>query len=273
MKKKVLAFVLALTLVSVAGLAAGCGSKNSDPLSDGVLKIGTSADYTPMEYKNKDNKIVGFDIDLGRAIAKKLKVKASFKDTDFDGIFNGLNSGQYDCIISGVSNTTARQKSFAMSDSYLGNGIVIVSRASVTPATKTSDLNGQKVGVQLGTTADDSAKNLRKDGNTMNLKEFDSMVDAFTALQGGQISYILTDKPVADFYTAQKPDVYKTTSDELSNEPIAIVCRKSDKKLRDKINKALDEIKKDGTFGKLTKKWFGEDLTNAKIDDVTKTVN
>ena len=278
MKKKIIAFVLALTLVSVAGLAAGCGSKNSDPLADGVLKIGTNAEYTPMEYKNKDNKLVGFDIDFGNALAKELstkdkKIKASWKDTSFDGIFNGLNSGQYDCIIAGVSNTSKRQKSFAMSDSYLGNGIVIVSRTNGTQASKAEQLNGQKVGVQLETTADYAAKAMKKKGNTMNLKEFDSMVDAFTALESGQIDYIMTDKPVADFYTSKKPSIYKVSSDVLSNEPIAVVCRKNDKELRDKINTAIKDMKKDGPFGKLTKKWFGEDLTNAKIDDVIKTID
>lgn len=99
------------------------------------------------------------------------------------------------------------------------------------------------------------------------------MVDAFTALESGQIDYIMTDKPVADFYTSKKPSIYKVSSDVLSNEPIAVVCRKNDKELRDKINTAIKDMKKDGTFGKLTKKWFGEDLTNAKIDDVIKTID
>ena len=127
MKKKLTVIALAACLVAVIGFATGCGSKQKSALDDGVLQIGTNAEYTPFEYKDKNNKLVGFDVDLGRALAKKMGVKAKWTNTSFDGIFNGLNSGQYECIIAGVSNTDKRQKSFAMSDSYLGNGVVIVS--------------------------------------------------------------------------------------------------------------------------------------------------
>ena len=271
MKKKLTVIALTACLVAVIGFATGCGSKQKSALDDGVLQIGTNAEYTPFEYKDKNNKLVGFDVDLGRALAKKMGVKAKWTNTSFDGIFNGLNSGQYECIIAGVSNTDKRQKSFAMSDSYLGNGVVIVSPAGGTQATDIKQLNGKKVGVQLETTADYAAKAFKKDGNKMTLKEFDSMIDAFTALRGGQIDYIMTDEPVANFYVAQQPNTYKVSSSTLSNEPVAVVCRKQDTALRDKINDALKALKKDGTYGKLTKKWFGKDLTRQKINNKIKT--
>ena len=93
MKKKLTVIALAACLVAVIGFATGCGSKQKSALDDGVLQIGTNAEYTPFEYKDKNNKLVGFDVDLGRALAKKLGVKAKWTNTSFDGIFNGLNSG------------------------------------------------------------------------------------------------------------------------------------------------------------------------------------
>lgn len=274
MKKKLTIISLVACLLFAAGMLAACGSGSSaDPLADGVLTIGTNATYTPYEYRDDDNKLVGFDKDLGDALAKELGVKAKWKDVEFDSIFNGINSGQYDVGIACISLTKERKQNFAMSDPYIGNGIVIVSRTGDNEATTIDQLKGQKVGVQNGTTADSAAQDLNKNQDLdMDLQKYDSMVDAFTSLEAQNIDYILTDKGVGDYYTALKPDVYKVTSDALSNEPVAITCRKANTELRDKINDALDSLKEDGTYGELTEKWFGEDLTNQKIDTKLKSL-
>ena len=128
MKKKLVGVSVALMLVASLTLA-GCGGKTAeDPLADGVLKIGTNATYVPFEYRDENNEMVGFDIDMGNAIAEELGVKAEWVDTGFDGIFNGLTSNQYEMIIAGTSITEERQKTFNMSSPYTANGIVIVSR-------------------------------------------------------------------------------------------------------------------------------------------------
>lgn len=273
MKKKITVFALVACLLVVAGFAAGCGGKGSDPLADGTLTIGTNATYTPYEYKDDNNKTVGFDIDFGNAIAKKLGVKAQWKDVDFDAIFNGVNSGQYDIGMACISLTKERQKNFAMTKPYIGNGIVIVSRTGDNEATNVDQLKGKKVGVQNGTTADSAAQDLNKKQKLgMQLKKYDSMVDAFTSLEAHNIDYIMTDKGVGDYYTAKKPTVYKVSSKALSNEPVAICCRSANKDLAKKIDKAISDLKKDGTYGKLTKKWFGEDLTDQKIDTNLKSL-
>lgn len=266
MKKKVFSLSVLLILIAVftfAGCGGGNTAKSTDPLEDGVLKIGTNDTYVPLEYRDEENKIVGFDIDLGDAIAKELGVKSEWVSTAWDGIFTGLDAGQYDCIISGTSITEDRQKSYNMSDPYLTNGIVIVSRNDdPNKATKATDLNGKKVGVQLETTADIAAKAMiEKDGNTMQLSQFDGMLDAFAALEGKTIDYILTDEPVGSFYTTLKPDVYSVTSDILSNEPIGVTSRKADTEFATKINETLKKLQDNGTMAELSNKWFGKDVT------------
>lgn len=259
MKKKVFSLSVLLILIAVftfAGCGGGNKAQSTDPLEDGVLKIGTNDTYVPLEYRDEENKIVGFDIDLGDAIAKELGVKSEWVSTAWDGIFTGLDAGQYDCIISGTSITEDRQKSYNMSDPYLTNGIVIVSRNDdPNKATKATDLNGKKVGVQLETTADIAAKAMiEKDGNTMQLSQFDGMLDAFAALEGKTIDYILTDEPVGSFYTALKPDVYSVTSDILSNEPIGVTSRKADTEFATKINETLKKLQDNGTMAELSNK-------------------
>lgn len=269
MKKKIVLLSIVAILTATLCLA-GCGqSAQEDPLADGVLKIGTNDTYVPMEYRDEQNNMVGFDIDLCNEIGKDLGVKVEWISTAWDGIFNGLNSGQYDCIISGCSITSERKKSFYMTDPYIANGIVIVSRNDETKATKAEDLKGKKVGVQIETTADTAAQAMiDKDGNTMQLSKFDAMLDAFSALEGKTIDYILTDAPVGEFYTALKPDVYSVTSDSLSNEPIGIVAKKADTDFGDKLNAEIKKLQDNGKMAELSQKWFKKDITKNISSDL-----
>jgi len=265
MKKSFLAILVGLLLL-VPMVLTGCGSSESsdveDPLADGVLSIGTNDTYVPLEFRDDNNEMVGFDIDLGNAIGEELGVDVEWVSTAWDGIFTGLDAKQYDIIISGVSLTEEREENFAMTDPYISNGIVIVSGTSVTPATEARDLEGQMVGVQLETTADIAAQDMQTvDGVEFTLKQFDSAMDAFSALEGQTIDYVICDEPVAAFYAAQKPDKYTITSDVLSNEPIAIACRKEDTAFRDQINGAIATLIDDGTMAELSETWFGKDIT------------
>lgn len=265
MKKKLIGASVALILtasLAFAGCSSG-GKKAEDPLADGVLKIGANATYVPLEYRDENNQLVGFDIDLGNALAEQLGVKAEWIDTAWDGIFNGLNANQYETIISGTSITPDRQKGFIMSDPYMVNGIVIVSRNDGTPAKTAEDLKGKKVGVQIETTADIAAEAMiANNGVDMNLNKFDAMLDAFAALEGKTIDYILTDQPVGQFYTGLKPDVYTVTSDILSNEPIGVTMRKNDTEFAAKVNEALQKLRDNGKMAELSQKWFDKDVTN-----------
>lgn len=274
MKKKFLCLTLAMMFIAALCLA-GCGGSSSsqnDPLADGVLKIGTNDTYVPLEYRDNNNNLVGFDIDLGNAIGDALGVKVEWVSTAWDGIFNGLDAGQYDCILSGTSITEERKKAYSMSDPYLSNGIVIVSRNDGTPATQATDLNGKKVGVQLETTADIAAQAMiDKEGNTMQLNKYDAMLDAFAALEGKSIDYIMTDEPVGEFYTSLKPDVYSVTSGILTNEPIGITSRKGDTDFAKKLNDTLKQLQDNGKMAELSQKWFHKDSTK-NIDTTIKTI-
>ncbi len=271
-KKKLAA--LGVLLLCAMLVLTGCSSSSSsdDPLADGVLTIAVDDTYLPMEFRDDNNDLVGFDIDLGNALAEQLGVKAEFVTVAWDGIFTGLTSNQYDVIISSTSITPERQESYSQSDPYIANGIVIVSRVDDTSkATTFEELAGSTVGVQLETSADVAAQTLQEEtGTDITLKQFDGMLDAFSALEGKQIDYVMTDEAVAQYYVAQKPETFViSTTTPLTNEPIGVTARKEDTALTEKINEALKKLKEDGTLKSISEKWLGADMTS----DIDTTLN
>lgn len=265
MKRKLLVLsvvvMMAFTLV-LSGCSSGSKAAAVDPLADGVLSIGVDDTYLPMEFRNDQNELVGFDIDFANALAKDLGVKTEFQTVAWDGIFNGLNAKQYDVVISSTSITPERQSGFSMSDPYVSNGIVIVSRKDAAPATTFKDLEGKTLGAQIQTTADIAAEKLKEqEGVNVEIKKFDAMLDAFAALQGKQIDNVITDKPVAEYYVAQNPDLYVVSSDVLTNEPIGVTARLEDTEMTKTINTAIKKLLDNGTLTEISMKWFGKDMT------------
>ena len=111
---------------NVDGAATETTGKGSVPSGMKVLKVGVDDVYPPMEYKDKDNNTVGFDVDLAKAIGEKLGLEVQFVSTAWDGIFTSLNTDKFDCIISSVSVNEERQKNFALTKPYIANAQVIV---------------------------------------------------------------------------------------------------------------------------------------------------
>jgi polar amino acid transport system substrate-binding protein len=264
MKKKVV--VLGIIAVMMAVVFAGCGSSSSssdeNPIADGTMTVAVDDTYLPMEFRDDQNNLVGFDIDFANALGKELGVNVEFTTVAWDGIFNGLNSSQYDAIISSTSITPERQEGFNQTDPYISNGIVIVSRKDATPMTSFESLAGKTVGVQIETSADIAAKKLKETkGTNVEIKEFDGMLDAFSALKGKQIDNVMTDIGVAEYYAAIDPDTFVVTSDTLTNEPIGVTVRKGDDTFTKKLNEAIKKLQDNGTMTDISMKWFKKDMT------------
>lgn len=265
MKRKLLGLSLVVLLLSalvLTGCSSGGAKISEDALADGVLSVGVDDTYLPMEFRNDQNELVGFDIDFANALAAELGVKAEFQTVAWDGIFNGLNAKQYDAIISSTSITPDRIKGFSMSDPYVANGIVIVSRKDATPVKTFKELEGKILGAQIETTADIAAEKLKVDESVnVEIKKFDGMLDAFAALQGKQIDNVITDVGVAMYYVAQNPDLYVVSSEVLTNEPIGITARLADTATTEKFNEAIKTLQESGKMTEISMEWFGEDMT------------
>ncbi|MBP2032278.1 polar amino acid transport system substrate-binding protein [Clostridium algifaecis] len=269
--KKVL--VLALSTIMISAVFAGCGnsgnsssnknSKSSNTLESvkksGVLKIGLEDSFPPMEFRDKQNQLKGFDVDLGTEIGKKLGVKTQFVSTDFNGIILALKSGKFDAIMSGMSITDERKKQIDFSEPYVMSGQIIVIKNGNAAINKSADLKGKTVGVELGTTGEKSAEKL---SGIKEIKKYDKATEALQDLFTGRIDAVIIDEPVGRYYISSQNEKgkYKVLNEKLTSEPMGIGFKKGDKELETSFQKAINDLKKDGTLSKLSIKWFGSDI-------------
>jgi len=259
--KRILICLSALLIIAFAATACGVstGSGNADDTQK-VLKVGVDDTYPPMEFKDESNATVGFDIDVATELAKKMGMKAEFISNDWAGIFLALESGKFDVIVSSVSRNEERMEKYSMTTPYIANAQVIVVPAEDTSIKEPKDLAGKNVGVQIGTTADESCAEYLKT-TKFTLKQYDQVIQPFSDMKAGRLDAIVVDEVVARYYVKKDPKSYKVSSARLTNEPIGVCFAKDSTELRDQAQKALDELFADGTMKKLSEKWFGEDLT------------
>lgn len=257
-----------LVIIMTASLLVGCTAKDDADaaasalgLDDGILHIAVDDTYPPMEYINDQGEQVGFDIDLAKELGEKLGVEVKFISSAWDGIFTGLQVGQYDVIISSVSMTTARLETMDFSKPYLANGQVIVVKPGDDSIKSNDDLAGKKVGVQLGTTADDAVV---KQLETVDFEvvKYDEIIATFNAMKINAIDCIVVDLAVAMDYVAKEPGEFEISSAKLTNEPIAVAIQKGNSALKTAIDKALDELLADGTLAAISVEHLGIDLTS-----------
>lgn len=265
MLKKVfsLSMVLCLTAAIFTGCGSGTSTANKDDSLDRVKKagqivIGIDDTYPPMEFKDKTTgKVSGFDIDMANAIAKKLGVKTKFVPNSFDGIFLALKAKKFDVVHSTISITDERKKTMIFSDPYIYGGNAIFVKNGDNTIKSEKDFAGKTIGCEVGTTAQDV---LSKISGIKEVKKYNAMTDAYLDLQNGRIEAVVSDPMVGDYYNITDPGKFKKLKTSLTKEPIGVAFRKQDKALRDAYNKAIKELKADGTLSKLSKKWFGEDV-------------
>ena len=259
-----------VTLVTILGLSAfmfvGCGTSSTSSSTDGSLtkvkdagtiSVGIDDTYPPMEFRDSSNKTKGFDIDMVNAIGKKLGVKVKYVSTSWDSVFLALKAKKFDVIQSSASITDERKKTMLFTKPYIYGGNAIFVRADYKAINSDKDLNGKTVGIQMGTTAQAV---LAKMTGIKEVKKYNSMTEAFLDLKAGRIDSVVSDPQVGDYYIADKKSEFKRVKSLLNEEPIGVGFRKTDVALRDAYQKAMDDLKKDGTLSKLSMKWFGHDI-------------
>ncbi|MEZ0537415.1 ABC transporter substrate-binding protein [Caldicellulosiruptoraceae bacterium PP1] len=267
MKKKIVATLLVM-LIAISLLLTSFAQNSSKKLttldkikSTKVFKIGMDDTFPPMEYNDDNGNIVGFDVDMGKELAKRLGAKAQFISIDWNGIQTGLKAKKYDAIISCFSITEERKKSFNLTDPYLYIKQVVAVKAGDKSIKKPEDLKGKKIAVQANTTGDNAVKELKFINYEKDVTQYDRIIDAFHELELGRRNAIVIDSVVAYYYKRTNPKKFDVAKVELQKEPVGIAVRKEDKELYNAVQKALKDMKKDGTLAKISKKWFGEDIT------------
>ncbi|WP_427365987.1 basic amino acid ABC transporter substrate-binding protein [Candidatus Caldatribacterium saccharofermentans] len=250
MKRFLVPAVLAILLVGSIALA----STLEEIKARGKIYIGTDATYPPMEFHNESGEIVGFDIDLGRAIAEELGVEAVFIDTAWDGIFPALDAGKFDIIISSTSITEERLKSKEMSDPYYVTSQAIAVRRDNETIRGPEDLKGKIVAVQIGTTGDLAVSEM--EGVTV--KRFDTIDKAYMEVLNGRADAVVNDLSEVAYRMKMLPDMKIVATFREGEEKYGVTMRKGDVELLAAINEALRRIKASGKYDEIYRKWFGE---------------
>jgi len=225
MKKIIILLVMAMTILMCSVEKTDKKeTKNEDKLPQKVV-IGLDDTFAPMGFKNEKGELIGFDIDLAKAVAEKLKIEVEFKPINWDSKIMDLNSGNIDLIWNGLTITPDRAKETEISKPYLSNNQIIIVNVNSPIKTK-ADLKGKVVGVQSQSSGEEKIKKENADKGFKELKTYPQYDQAFMDLGIGRLDAIVVDEAYAN------------------------------KKLIEEIEKAIDELRKDGTYQKIYSKWF-----------------
>jgi len=256
MNKKCIAFVAAS--MAAVTMIAGCGSSTGDK-KDGAkdtkpFVVGTEPTFPPFEF-TQDDKYVGFDMDFSQAIADKMGRKLEIKSMGFDALIPALKSGQIDMIAAGMDATPERKKQVLFTDVYFRGGYVIVVRKDNTDITGWDSLAGKTVGAQVGTKPVDIAQE-----KGAKVKQYDANSQGWLELGSKSCDAVVIDNAVAMYYLSQGGDKdLKMVGDPILSSGSALAISKDHPETLEAVNKAVAELKKDGTYAKLYKKWFGQE--------------
>jgi polar amino acid transport system substrate-binding protein len=258
MKRLVLAALYLSALLSTAWAADGSLSAVK---AKGTLVLGLDDSFPPMGFRNEDNQIVGYDIDLAKEVAGRMGVKLVPQAIDWNAKEQELNTGKIDCIWNGFTITEERQKAMLFTPPYLRNAQVVVVKKDA-PHRTLSSLKGKKVGLQAGSSAADAlagAKDFK--ASLAGVVEFKDNLTALMDLEARGVDAVVMDLIVANDNIKRSGKGYLVLQESLAPEVFGVGFRKGDVALRDAVQEALVAMAKDGTLAKVTTQWFGSDIS------------
>lgn len=223
----------------------------------GKLRIGTEGTYAPFTYHDDKGTLTGFDVDLGREIAKRLGVKPEFIETKWDGMIAGLDAKRFDVVMNEVSINAERKAKYDFSDPYIASKAVLIVKDNNQDIKKLADLKGKKAGQSLTSNLNQIAKD-----NGATIVQVDGFNQAIDLLLSGRIDATVNDKlSYLDFKTRRPDAPIKVVDETDTGSTSAVLMNKNNNELRDAINQALADMKKDGTYLAISKKYFGTDVS------------
>ncbi|NKY67066.1 amino acid ABC transporter substrate-binding protein [Weissella hellenica] len=231
--------------------------------ADKTVVVGIDDTFVPMGFRNKDGKLVGYDVELARQSLKKIGLKAKFQVIDWSMKETELKTGHIDMIWNGYTKNADRAKKVAFSDSYHHDKQVIVSMKNQ-QINHLQDLKGKNLGAQTGSsgllTYNEKGNKLKKIVGA-DAQPYDTFDKALNDLQVGRLNAVLIDADYAGYYIAHEknPQSFNIIDTNFGKDAYGVGMRKGDVTLIKKVNEALAKSKADGTIDKLSQKYFGVD--------------
>ena len=257
--KSIRSILLIALLQAVSVTSAFAADELAQIKSAGVFKVGTEGTYAPFTYHDESGKLTGFDVDIATAIAQRLGVKPEFVEGKWDGLIAGLDVNRYDAVINEVSVTDARKAKYDFSTPYITTRAVLIVRTDNTTIKTFDDLKGKKSANTLTSNFGKIAKDHGAD--VVPVQGFNESIDLLTS---GRVDATINDSLSFLDFKKHKPDaqVRVAATDSSSDaDQSAVLLRKGDPALVAAIDKALADIKADGTYAKISEKYFGKDVS------------
>lgn len=265
--------VLVAVCMAVGLILAGCASASPQGTAaaddswtrikeQGYFILGLDDSFPPMGYRDDNNEIVGFDIDLAREVAKRMGVEVRLQPVVWETVTQELNKGTIDVIWNGCTINEERLAVIDFTKPYMDNKqVVVVLKDS--PYQTLEDLSGKKLAIQQGSSAEAALDaNAQFKDSLSEIVKFEDNAKAFLDLDSERVDCVAVDVCVYGYYFQQYPDKYRMIEASLGDEQFGVGVRKADDAFTAELQKAIDAVYADGTAGEISKKWFGEDIVS-----------
>jgi cystine transport system substrate-binding protein len=244
--------------LAVVSTSASASNSLRELQSSGTFRVGTEGTYAPFTFHDKSGQLTGFDVEIAKEIAKRIGVKPEFIEAKWDGLIAGLDSDRYDAVINEVSITPERQKKYDFSEPYIVSKASLIVRADNTSIHSFADLKGKK---SAHTLTSNYAKLASSYG--AELVGTDGFNQSLDLVLSGRADATINDSLSYLDFKKHKPDAnVKVAATEENAEKQGVILKKGKPELVQAINKALADIKKDGTYQRISLKYFGQDVSH-----------
>ena len=272
MKKRIILVTAIITILALVFTGCSAASKASAAQTgneqkpqnlleqikaNGKIRIGTEGTYAPFTFHDKDGKLTGFDVEIAEEVAKRLGVEVEFIETKWDGMFAGLDAKRFDAIANEVTIREDRLEKYDFSNPYIISRAVLIVNDATSDIKGFEDLKGKKSGQSLTSNLTDIAKSYGAE-----IVQTDGFNQAIDLLVSKRIDATINDGLSFLDYKKQRPDTpIKVIAELDTKDQMGIMFNKGNQELVDAVNKALEDMKADGTYLKISEKWFGEDVS------------
>lgn len=229
--------------------------------NNGKIVIGLDDTFAPMGFRDEANNLIGFDIDLAKAVGEILGVTVEFKPIDWNAKEMELSSKNIDCIWNGMSATPARQESMSLTNKYLNNRIVIMTLNGEVKVASAADLANYKVGTQADSAALEVMNaNEAIDSFKDNISEYPTYDEAILDMEAGRIDCIVVDEVLGEYKNSKRETKLTLCEYNFGDDFYAIGCRKEDTGVSAKINEAIATLIENGKAAEISNTWFGKNI-------------
>lgn len=273
MKKRLMSIALVLGLC--VSMAAGCGSKSGDSsdsgskeekkeqttyekiMDKGVLTVGTEGTYQPFTYHDEDDNLTGYDVEVAKAIGEKMGVKVEFSEITWEGLLASLDNGTVDLVLNQVGVTDERKEKYDFSDPYLYSYIALITTTDNNDITSWDTAEGKKTSLNVSSNYAQIAEEYN-----MDITASDTFSKDIELLLAGRTDCVINNTIAFNDYLIQKPDTnIKIVDVKEDADTVAVPIPKGNEDLVKAVNKAIQELKEDGTLAKLSEQFLGKDFS------------